>query len=142
MQPQPWVLRLDLSEMQRLSDWTDRRFETLGLGGATAYAVRLCLDEAVLNVVMHSVPDADHAPEVSVRLDRGDRGLTVTVEDHGPPFDPLAHSRAPRGSTLSDIPVGGLGIHLMRTYASAIEYRRVESVNRLILTFATDSARE
>ena len=38
-------LRHELSEMQRLSDWIDRRVVALALTHAGAYAVRLCVEE-------------------------------------------------------------------------------------------------
>jgi anti-sigma regulatory factor (Ser/Thr protein kinase) len=64
------ALRHQLSEMQRLSDWIDRRVVALGLTHAGAYAVRLCVEEAVLNIITHNHPPADPAVSIRVWLDR------------------------------------------------------------------------
>jgi serine/threonine-protein kinase RsbW len=127
------ALRHDRAEMQRLSDWLDRRVEALA--PAAAHAVRLCLEEAVLNVIVHNDPPADPAAAIRVWLGCCDGRLTVRIEDSCAPFDPLAVPAPARAASLEDAPIGGLGIQLMRSFASAINYRREHGMNRLVLQF-------
>ena len=129
------ALRHDRSEMQRLSDWIDRRVEALALGPAGANAVRLCLEEAVLNIIVHNYPPADPAVVIRAWLGRSDGRLTIRIEDCCAPFDPLAVQAPVRPGSLADAPIGGLGIPLMRRFASAMEYRREDGANRLVLLF-------
>ncbi len=129
------ALRHDRSEMQRLSDWIDRRIEALALGQAAAHAVRLCLEEAVLNIIVHNDPPADLAAVIRAWLGRCDGGLTVRIEDGCAPFDPLAAPAPARAGSLAEAQIGGLGIPLMRNFASAMEYRREDGTNRLVLLF-------
>jgi serine/threonine-protein kinase RsbW len=40
--------------------------------------------------------------------------VTLTVEDDGPPFDPLAYPQPDLDAELGERLAGGLGIHLVR----------------------------
>jgi len=128
-------LRHDRSEMQRLSDWIDRRVVALALTHAGAHAVRLCLEEAVLNIIMHNAPPADPAATIRVWLGRSDGRLTARIEDACAPFDPLDVPAPAKVENLAAAPIGGLGIPLMRHFSSAMEYRREHGMNRLVLQF-------
>jgi anti-sigma regulatory factor (Ser/Thr protein kinase) len=129
------ALRHDRADMERLANWIDRRVEALALSPAAANAVRLCLEEAVINVITHNDPPADPAASIQVCLDRCDGRLTVRIEDRCAPFDPLAAPERAQPEGLEDAPIGGLGIKLMRSFASTLEYRREDGANRLLLRF-------
>ena len=67
-------------------------------------------------------------------------GLVARVVDNGREFDP---TRVPAPSTpisLADAKVGDLGIHLMRSFASAMHYERRDGCNRLTLRFKQSRA--
>jgi anti-sigma regulatory factor (Ser/Thr protein kinase) len=130
------ALRHDPAEMQRLSAWIDRRIEALALGETAAYAARLCLEEAVQNIIMHNAAPADPTAAIRVWLDRGDGQLGASVTDHGAAFDPLSVPPPAPAKDLATAPVGGLGIPLMRRFSRAIAYRREDGAN--ILTFRFD----
>ncbi len=129
------ALRHDRSEMQRLSDWIDRRAAALALSHAGAHAVRLCLEEAVLNIIVHNDPPADPAAAIRVWLGRSGGRLAIRIEDCCAPFDPLAVPAPARPDSLADAPIGGLGIPLLRRFASEMEYCREQGTNRLLLVF-------
>ena len=129
------LLRHDPAEMVRLADWIDDRVASLGLAGRPAYAVRLCLEEAVGNVMMHSALPPGLPAGIAVRLHRVGEGLEIVIEDHGAPFDPLTAAPPTTAGSLAEAQVGGLGIALMRRFARAITYRRDGTVNRLTMQF-------
>ena len=121
--------------MQQLADWIDRRVEALALAPGAANAVRLCLEEAVINIITHNDPPAGAAPSIYAWLGRCNGRIAVRIEDRCPPFDPLAVPARARAQDPVEVPIGGLGIQLMRSFASAIEYRREDGANRLLLQF-------
>lgn len=129
------ALRHDLVEMQRLSDWIDLRAGDLSLSPSGAHAVRLCLEEAVLNIITHNEPPADPAAAIRVWLGRNDGCLGASVEDRCGPFDPLAVPAPARAASLAAAPLGGLGIPIMRWFSRAIEYRREHGSNLLAFRF-------
>ena len=128
------TLRNDRAEIGRLSEWLDDVIARLGLTAATAHALHLCLEEAVLNVISHAFePGTLH--EVQVAVWRDGEGLHAEVIDDGRPFDPLSHEPAAPPTDLQSADIGGLGIRLMRSFAARIVYRRKEGMNRLLLSF-------
>jgi anti-sigma regulatory factor (Ser/Thr protein kinase) len=58
------------------------------------------------------------------------------VIDDGRPFDPRAQEAPQRPADLESAQIGGLGITLMRNFATGIAYRRTDGTNRLTLSFA------
>ena len=132
-----FALRIErsMAGLERLGGWVDTVTAALGLGEPAEFALRLCVEEAAANVVMHGVADADgDAGFVALRVEAAQDALRVTIEDRCAAFDPL-HVPAPAvPATLKEARVGGLGIHLMRQYTSAISYERAGDVNRLTLT--------
>jgi serine/threonine-protein kinase RsbW len=115
----------------RIGSWVDRIAASLRLAPATEYALRLCLEEAIGNIVLHGREADAMAGAVIVGIDADATKLHVTIEDTCGPFDPATRDPGPR----ENMP-GGLGIRLVRHYASAISYSRIDGTNRLTLTIA------
>jgi anti-sigma regulatory factor (Ser/Thr protein kinase) len=138
-----FALRLERSMqgLAGLAPWVDQVAAVLRLAPRQEYALRLCLEEAVANVVMHGTPaPGGRADTVAVQMRGEGDVLHVTIEDGCAAFDPL-HQPAPEGSrSLEDRPVGGWGIHLMRQFARSIAYQRTDGLNRLLLTIGRDAA--
>lgn len=133
------MVRLLLShgrpEMARLSGWLDEQERVLAMPNGVAHAVRMCLEEAVVNLIDHTPPTGE-GPDIAVDLFwRGDV-LVAVIEDRGPPFDPREAPLPERPTSLDDAMPGGLGILLIRSFASNIEYDTVPGCNRLTLRFA------
>jgi anti-sigma regulatory factor (Ser/Thr protein kinase) len=91
---------------------------------------QLAIDEMVSNLVRHA-PQA--ARPYRVLFEVYDRGLAIdgVLADDGPPFDPLATPEPVLEG--ADRPVGGLGLHLVRTLMSALSYYREDDRNHLFM---------
>jgi anti-sigma regulatory factor (Ser/Thr protein kinase) len=131
-----FVLRVErsMAGLARLGGWMDKIVAALRLDSRTEYALRLCVEEAAANVVMHGVPDDADAGFVVLRVATEMEVLRVVVEDRCGAFDPLTVPTPELPRRLEDARVGGLGIHLMRQYARAIDYERRDGTNRLMLS--------
>jgi anti-sigma regulatory factor (Ser/Thr protein kinase) len=129
------VLSYDRRELGRLSDWLDEQENVLRIPGKTAYAVRLCLEEAIANLIEHT-PPAAKGPDITVALDWQDDALVAELSDRGPPFDPRQVATPARPANLDSAKPGGLGIHLMRSFASRVDYASDAGQNRLTMRFA------
>jgi sigma-B regulation protein RsbU (phosphoserine phosphatase) len=134
-----FTLRIERSVagLAQLGGWVDTVTAAVGLDAAADFAVRLCVEEAAANVVMHGEADArthGDAGFVALRVDAAQDTLRITVEDRCGAFDPLHVPPPERPTDLAEARVGGLGIHLMRQYARAMNYERAGDVNRLTLT--------
>jgi len=87
------VLDSKLTELSRAQSWADSLADRVGLSADTRYAISLCLEEALANVVLHGYRnEPGHA--IVLRSWRSSDTRSFTIEDTAPPFAPLA--RVPR----------------------------------------------
>jgi len=121
-----------LSEVRKLSNLVEAFGDANGLPGPKVFAVNLALDELITNTVMHGI---EGTTEVEIRIGmRVDAGkLTVVLEDNGQPFDPTRDDSVDVTSPLEERSVGGLGLHLVKSFADRISYRFVDGRNRLTM---------
>ena len=130
--------RLTLSqawlEIGRLTEWFDREEQALAIPARLAHAVRLCLEEAVDNLINYTSVTAG-GPRIDIELGWQGDALVAVVEDFGPPFDPRTVPAFSPAKNLETMQVGGWGVHLIRSYASEIDYATGPNGNRLTLRF-------
>jgi len=69
--------------------------------------------------------------QVEVSLALTAAGLTLTVEDDGPGFDPLSLPSPNLSASVAERPVGGLGVFLVRRMMDTVSYARVAGRNQL-----------
>ena len=96
------------------------------------FRVKLVLEELGLNVVNYG---GDKTPDIEITVTSEPDALTITISDNGLPFDPLNDAPPPDlTSPIENRPIGGLGIHLVRTMMDEMSYRRENGRNHLALT--------
>ena len=127
------VLRNDVAELQRLAGWVEG-FAEQGISSDVSFAVQLCLEEAVANIIMYGAASGDPL-EIAVELERNGATLVARIEDNGRQFDPTRAPPPAVATSLEKAKVGDLGIHLMRSFASGMNYERRDGRNRLTLRF-------
>ena len=121
------------AQLPVLTQFLQEFWSIAGLPPAEAHSFELALEEIFMNVVMHGSP-ADKQARVEVTLALEDGGLALTVEDDGPPFDPLSLPPPNLTGNLAERPVGGLGVFLVRQMMDTVSYTRVGGRNRLRVT--------
>jgi serine/threonine-protein kinase RsbW len=128
------VLRSDVAELARLAGWIEGWAQRGALSPDVSFAIALCLEEAVANVIMYGGA-ADERLQIKVEVER-DAGIsTVRIEDNGRQFDPTQVPSPPVATSLEDAKIGNVGVHLMRSFASDMRYERRNGLNRLTLRF-------
>jgi serine/threonine-protein kinase RsbW len=124
----------DVAELRRLSEWVRSYAADAGLEEDMTSHVDLSLDEALTNIIRHGYHNRPPGA-ITVSLETlGDR-LRVIVADSGREFNPLQYPAPAVPTLLEAAPVEGLGIHLMRSFADTLEYRREGEQNILTLYF-------
>lgn len=134
------TLRSELVEVARVPPWVEKIVARHALPERTQFAMDLCLEEAISNVIRHGYSgESNH--EINVRCEnRPPDSITLIVEDGAPPFNPLLVPAPRVADSVNEMAVGGQGIHLVRQFADAVEYERLPSGNRLVLHFSRSSA--
>jgi anti-sigma regulatory factor (Ser/Thr protein kinase) len=93
----------------------------LALAPRVINRLEVVLEELISNVVRHGFDERpDHAMLLAVGA--GPAGLKVTLEDDGRPFNPFALAPPPAFDTLANAQIGGLGVPVVRRFATATSY--------------------
>ncbi len=123
-----------LDEIPGLAETVEAFGEEHDLPAKLVFQLNLTLEELVTNVICHGYDD-DGVHAIHVRLALADGMITAEVEDDGRPFDPFADAAPPDlEQDLDDRPIGGLGVHLVRSFMDEVSYRREGDRNRVRLS--------
>jgi serine/threonine-protein kinase RsbW len=126
------VLVNDRTEIQRLGQFAERFGAEERLTEDEVMAINLVLDEVVTNTIEYGYDDTGRH-EIRVTLAVEGDTLTIVVDDDARAFDPLAAPPPDLTLALEDRPVGGLGIHIVRTLMEAVDYQRRDGHNVLTM---------
>ena len=134
--PLPFNLEVDrtMQGVRRVGAWVDELAVLLTLSGEAEYALRLCLEEAMTNVVNHAKPEPGVDKDVvSLQMLADGTRLKVSIEDRCGSFNPLA-TPVPEPNDPLPEGEGGLGITLLRRHADEVAWERDGKTNRLTIT--------
>lgn len=108
--------------------------EEHGLSKKFSYQTALIIDEVVTNTAAYGYGDC-HKHCISVDLHLEGDVLIIIIMDKAQPFDittaPLPELHIPVEKRAK--PVGGMGIHLVKSLVDSVEYRREDGKNILEL---------
>ena len=93
--------------------------------------IRLVAEEGLKNVLDHAYSEAVGRVETLVSV--ASEAIRLEIRDWGPPFDPLELGRPPLDTPLDRRPLGGLGVHLMKSLTDEQRYSRRGEANVLVL---------
>ena len=94
----------------------------------------MILEELFTNAVNYGYPEGAAATgriEIGLAVKKG--RLEIRFSDDGRPFDPLSHTPPDLDRVPADRPLGGLGLHLLRSLVDDARYRRDRHGNHLAL---------
>src|SRR5262245_16926883 len=115
-------LRGDLSGLRRPAGSIEAGAQH-ELSADTSFAVQLCLEEAVANIIMPGGARDDRV-EIAIELERDGAMLVARIEDTGCEFDPTQFAPLSMAKSLDEAKVGDCGIHLMRCFTTGMHYER------------------
>src|SRR5262245_44976784 len=123
------TLANDRSEVEKLGRLVEAFGEAHGLPPESIFSVNLALDEVVTNIIRYAYNDNGQPHPILVRLAVEEGVLAAQVEDDGRAFNPLEAPAPDIDATIEERPIGGLGIHLVRSMMDSVEYRRDDGRN-------------
>ena len=133
------VLGSQLSELSRLAPWVEALGDRCGITERVRFAINLCLEEAVSNVIRHGYAgSAGRLVRVSFSEPRAGY-ILVEVEDDAPHFDPLHLPALPKIDEQSAERLGGQGIRLLMGFSDSLEYEATVTGNRLRIGFLNET---
>ena len=125
-----------VSNIQQVSAIHDQLSQFLGnweVGKEVQFQVNVSFEEYVVNLISYGYLDHDRHM-IHVTVTRTKRGLVIEIFDDGVPFNPLTAPEADVASSIEDRKIGGLGIHIIRTYMDQLSYLSRGGINRFTMT--------
>jgi anti-sigma regulatory factor (Ser/Thr protein kinase) len=138
MEARRLVLSNELGELDRLAHWIESWAEQ-NLSPDVLLAIQLCLEEVVANVIMYGAAENDRL-EITVELEQEPGTVVARIEDNGRQFDPIQVPPPTVAASLEAAKANNLGIHLVRNFASGMDYEHRDGRNCLTLRFVESKA--
>lgn len=122
----------DLEEIERLHGKISAFAAPLGINDKTIFQINLALDEIITNIIRYAYSEAENPP-ITVDMTVSDNGVKIEIIDFGKPFNPIGIEPPNLDASIEARPVGGLGLHLVKSIMDTIDYHRTGNANHLIL---------
>ncbi|UCD27454.1 MAG: ATP-binding protein [Planctomycetota bacterium] len=117
--PNKTVIPSDLHAARDIEEQIVSAAEKLGYTEETAFAIRLALEEAIVNAHKHGNGN-DSNKQITVSYDINPKRLIIRIRDQGQGFDPNVVPDPTEPNRIS-LPFGR-GIMLMRAYLDEVTY--------------------
>ena len=114
-------IEANLDSLQEVRQFINRAGETLGVNGDTLGDLRLAVDEAVTNVILHGYKSRGGPLDIRMESDGDD--VVISIRDQAEPFDPSKAHDPQLDTSLSERPFGGMGLYLIRKMSDEAEFR-------------------
>ena len=127
------VLHNNVEQIAMLPEFVETVAREAQLDHEAVFNLNLALEEAVSNVIMYAYPEGTEGiVDIDAMVD-GKR-ISFVITDSGKPFDPTAKEEVNINTGMAERPIGGLGIHLVRTIMDTVSYERKGENNILTIT--------
>ena len=121
-----------MSAWRSAREFLERFCANASLARTPGLRLNLILEELFTNTINHGhCGDCDFL--IWISLTANEDNIAVSYLDQGPPFNPLAMSRAQLDVPAEERRIGGLGVYLARELTMASDYAYVYGRNRLRL---------
>jgi serine/threonine-protein kinase RsbW len=125
------LMQNQVSELVELTKNADVFLQSHQLPVEIIYKVNLILEEVLTNIIKYAYKDTlRHDIRIEMSLKKHE--LMIHFEDDGEEFDPISALPPKAQESISESPVGGLGIHLVKQMADGVEYQRQQGRNILV----------
>jgi len=127
------ILHNDIRQIPQLAGFVETIAEEMRLEQSLAMGINLALEEAVTNVIMYAYPEGSDGL-VDIEAIMRKKSLDFVITDSGTAFDPTSVPVPDTSLEVSERPIGGLGIFLVRNIMDTVQYERKDGKNILSMT--------
>jgi anti-sigma regulatory factor (Ser/Thr protein kinase) len=101
-----------------------------GVDTAAIFAIETAIEEITTNAIKYGFP-ACQGGKITLQASATATRAELIIEDNGQPFDPTEVPDPEVNRSLEDMPIGGLGIHLVRALTDGFDYKRIDDRNQV-----------
>jgi anti-sigma regulatory factor (Ser/Thr protein kinase) len=133
MQPEPQIQFSFEAELAALGPASERIRCFLtehGIGQDAIFAIETVIEEIATNAIKYGF-GASRKGRITLKATATATRAELVIEDDGAAFDPTAAPDPDVHRALEEMPIGGLGIHLVRALTDGFHYERVEDRNHV-----------
>ena len=125
-----------VADVTASAQWLDTITADQKLPEQLVFSLQLCLEELMSNIVRHGGvlspgPEVKGPLDVEITVTIESQSVSLTIEDNGTPFDVVNAPAHPINKPLDEIEPGGLGIQLIKNFASSLAYEQAGLGNRV-----------
>lgn len=125
-----WDMSSKLEEIPRLAQEVER---VLADWPSLTFQANLCLDELLTNTIQYGLKGATDR-RIHIRISISKEWLEIIIKDDAPPFDPFSQAPSPdMTASVQNRPVGGLGIHIVKSMMDIVRAYYDGSGNLIVL---------
>jgi anti-sigma regulatory factor (Ser/Thr protein kinase) len=128
------TLKSQPEELSRVRTWVDTLVADYAIPEETHFAINLCLEEALSNIMRHGYCGQPDHP-ITIDFTSTGTSLTFVIEDQAPHFIPAEPTKARPVASIEEFRPGGLGLQLMRRFAGTLRWEPLPHGNRLAIGF-------
>ena len=132
------ALRSRLSDIALVSVWTEHLVSRYAIPPNVQFAMDLCLEEVLSNIIRHGYAGAEDSPIIVYFQMPRSGHFVIEVYDEAPYFNPLDTPELPlvNSGVDGEVRIGGQGIRLLRRFADALKHEPTPTGNRLCMEFS------
>ena len=135
------IVRADPAAMRQVDGFVAVFVKEHGIAADDAARILILLEELLTNLAKYGYPDRAEPGVAEIVLVLNGGRLEIEFIDDGCAFDPLAVPLPNFDELLEERPVGGLGLHLLRSLADVVRYERRNNKNVIRMSRSIASTR-
>jgi serine/threonine-protein kinase RsbW len=120
-----------IADLPHVIDFVEMSAEQAGVDPAVRFDLQLAVEEACTNIIQHAYNGNGGDFELCFETD--DHDVTITLHDHGHPFDPARIASPDLQRPLTERQIGGLGLHLMAKLMDEVRFTFARDGNTLVM---------
>ena len=135
------IVRVDSSAMRLVDGFVAAFVSKQGIAADDAARILILLEELLTNLAKYGYPDRAEPGRAEIALALNGSRLEIEFIDDGCAFDPSAGLLPNLDEPLEERPIGGLGLHLLRSLSDVVRYERRNNKNVIRLSRSVVSTR-
>lgn len=115
------------SELANATAFIEEELEKIECPINYVMKMTVCLEEIFVNIAHYGYPNGDG--DVLITVDYQNGMFSIVLEDEGIAFNPLEHTDPDVTLPIDELPIGGLGIFMVKKTMDELSYERIGSRN-------------
>lgn len=113
--------------------FVDETLEEAGCSMKVQMQIDIAVEEIFVNIAHYAYTPGTGDAVLRVELQENPRAVSITFEDRGVPYDPLAKEDPDVTLDAEERQIGGLGIFMVKKSMDEVKYRHEDGKNILTL---------